>query len=80
MYKSYKEWPNQPLTVKQLALLCEEEVKKGNGDKNIFISDDDEGNGFHALFFGFEEDTEQYAESLFQIDNPEDYDKMIILG
>ena len=39
------------LTVK---VLCEElmaQVKKGNGDKHILISDDDEGNGYHTLFF-----------------------------
>ena len=40
------------LTIAQLMADCISEVKKGNGDKKILISNDDEGNGFHELFFG----------------------------
>lgn len=39
--------------VKDLARICAEELKKGNGDKKIMLSDDEEGNGYHNLFFGF---------------------------
>lgn len=28
-----------------------EEIIKGNGDKKIFISSDDEGNSYHRLFY-----------------------------
>lgn len=41
------------LTVKDLLKLCVAVVKSGNGDKNIVISDDNEGNGYHGLFCGF---------------------------
>jgi len=41
------------MTVKELFDLCKKEIKDGNGDKNIVISDDNEGNGYHGLFYGF---------------------------
>jgi hypothetical protein len=48
----------QPQTVRELKALCEQEIAKGNGDKKIYISVDDEGNGFHPLFFPFTHITE----------------------
>lgn len=44
---------NKPLTVNQLLKLCQEEVKKGRGDHTIMLSDDDEGNGYHYLWYSF---------------------------
>lgn len=44
---------NKPLTVKELAKLCQDEIKKGHGDCSIMISDDDEGNGYHYLWYSF---------------------------
>lgn len=44
---------NRQMTVKQLYELCKEEIKKGNGNKYIVISDDNEGNGYHGMFYGF---------------------------
>ena len=41
------------ITIEELKALCEEECRKGNGNKQILISQDDEGNGYHGLFFGF---------------------------
>ena len=41
----------ETITVKQLLKACKEEVAKGNGDKHILISGDDEGNSFHELFY-----------------------------
>lgn len=43
----------ETLTVKQLLQACKEEIAKGNGDKHILISGDDEGNSFHELFYLF---------------------------
>ena len=43
----------ETITVKQLLQACKEEVAKGNGDKHILISGDDEGNSFHELFYLF---------------------------
>lgn len=44
---------SKPITVKQLLRLCREEIAKGHGDCSIMISDDDEGNGYHYLWFNF---------------------------
>lgn len=41
------------ITVEQLFLACAQEIERGNGKKNIVISDDNEGNAFHGLFCGF---------------------------
>lgn len=41
------------LTIKDLYKECSKEIKKGNGDKVIMISQDDEGNGYHYLWYAF---------------------------
>lgn len=41
------------LTIKDLALACAREIKKGNGNKTIMISSDDEGNSYHYLWYAF---------------------------
>ena len=41
------------LTINDLAKAVNEEIKKGNGAKKILISNDDEGNGYHGLYFHF---------------------------
>ena len=53
------------LTVNQLCELCEEMKSKGNGNKKVYISSDDEGNYFHPLLYAFsysEEDLKNYKE------------------
>lgn len=46
---------NSALTVAGLKKMCDYQIKQGNGDKKILISNDDEGNGFHELFYAFQE-------------------------
>ena len=41
------------ITIKELQEACEEQIKKGNGDKVIMLSDDDEGNGYHYCWYLF---------------------------
>ena len=75
---------SKPLTLNNLLKICIDEYKKGNGDKVVMLSNDDEGNGFHYLFFGFtnakdlleEDDTveDDFDEKVAPIDNT------IILG
>lgn len=43
---------NSAITVNQLYAILRNCIKNGNGGKKILISDDDEGNGYHELFFG----------------------------
>jgi hypothetical protein len=70
------------ITVEKLLLLCKQEVEKGNGKKQILISNDDEGNGFHSLFYDFTSDKDAlqlYAdEGMFHDNN--NVDDIIILG
>lgn len=44
---------NKPITISMLKRMCEREIAKGNGSKSIMISNDDEGNGFHYLWYSF---------------------------
>ena len=41
------------LTIKDLKKECEKQIKLGNGNKTIMISNDDEGNGYHYLWYSF---------------------------
>ena len=47
------------ITVEQLFVLCHEQIKKGNGKKTVLISTDDEGNGYHTLYYSFQDNTEE---------------------
>lgn len=50
----YQEFDERKgLTVEALCYFCMEEIAKGNGQRHVQISMDDEGNGFHSLFYGF---------------------------
>ena len=50
-------------TVNELLELCKQEIENGNGDRKILLSDDDEGNGYRALYYAFTP-----AEELFKDD------------
>lgn len=43
----------KPLTINELYKECEKQIKKGNGNKVIMLSDDDEGNGYHYCWYSF---------------------------
>ena len=43
----------KPITVKDLSNFCKKQIEKGNGDKVIMISSDDEGNSYHYLWYAF---------------------------
>lgn len=72
---------NKQLTVKMLKALCEKQIALGNGNRMIVISDDNEGNGFHGLFYGFTP-INKGEENLFNISDSvsEDINEIIILG
>lgn len=46
------------MTIRTLVSFCLEQMKNGNGDKKILISNDDEGNGYHGLYYAFTEANE----------------------
>ena len=72
------------MTVKELMEHCKHQIEVGNGNKNIVISDDEEGNGYHSLFYPFFTDPAMVRDvieetgSMYQI--IEDIDDIIILG
>ena len=41
------------LTINDLMNECKKQIKLGNGNKTIMISQDDEGNGYHYLWYSF---------------------------
>ena len=69
------------MTIKTLKALCDKHIKQGHGDRLIVISDDNEGNGFHGLFYGFTI-IEKGEESLYPINDSvsENINEIIILG
>ena len=66
------------ITVKELYKLCKEEIDNGKGNRMIVISDDNEGNGYHGMFYGFV-DAEEFIDDIYdsQSKNPK---KLIVLG
>lgn len=56
----------KPITVKQLYQLCKKEIEKGNGNHAIMISQDDEGNGYHYLWYSFQTVKEFEAPTMYQ--------------
>ena len=72
-------WTTKPLKVSDLLKICKNAVDGGLGDKYVFISQDDEGNGFHALFYSFTTQIKDYADLIYQV-NEEDLEDIIILG
>ncbi len=45
---------SEGITVMQLASMCLREIRNGNGNKHVLLSDDDELNGIHTCFEGLE--------------------------
>lgn len=79
----------KPLTVKELLKLCQEEIKKGHEDCSIMISNDDEGNGYHYLYYNFQMAKDLLTDDEGELNYELDYDldeeiapidKTIILG
>ena len=69
------------LTVKELMRECQEQIRKGNGDKFILISSDDEGNSFHTLYYGFTDDEPNLTYMLnYEQDRNHSVDDTVILG
>lgn len=80
----------KPLTIQQLKDECEKQIKLGRGDNVIMISQDDEGNSYHYLWYSFceiaklEEPVEiggkTYKEEIYTDDEIAPHGKTIILG
>lgn len=66
------------MTVKELMEFCKKEVEAGNGDKMIVISDDNEGNGYHGLFWQFSP-ADDFVDSIYDSKST-DPNEIIVLG
>lgn len=51
---------NTALTIDTLVAILKEKQYKGLGKKKVLISTDDEGNGYHELFFGVTENAKDF--------------------
>ena len=69
------------LTVRELASNAMALDMQGYGNKRILISEDDEGNGFHELFYAFIKDKSAIKEALENSNTPYfDENEFVLLG
>jgi hypothetical protein len=69
------------ITVKVLKEIVDEAVKAGKGDARVFISKDEEGNGFHGLFYGLTAlDTDEGREYLLPLCTDGATENDVVLG
>jgi hypothetical protein len=68
----------EQMTVKALMEFCKEQIAAGNGDKMIVVADDNEGNGYHGLFYQFTE-ADEFVDAIYDSQST-DPDKVIVLG
>lgn len=71
----------EELTVKELYMHLHRLLKNlpELGDRKILISDDEEGNGFHGLYFGLSFDTQAFQDVLYDI-SEEELEQYVLLG
>lgn len=68
----------EQMTVNALMEFCKKEIAAGNGDKMIVISNDNEGNGYHGLFYAFTA-ADDFIDDVYD-SRSTDPDKIIVLG
>ena len=78
------------LKVKDLYKYMKQEVDNGRGDYAILVTDDDEANGYHYLWYGpqtieeaekpLEIDGDSFSIKIETSDNVAEHDKHIIIG
>ena len=73
-FKQFEQ--SKGLTVNALCVECMKLIAEGKGERHIQISMDDEGNGFHTLFYGF---TDNGKEDYDYCDNV-DMKDIVLLG
>ena len=72
---------NLGITVNELFEFWKKKKKKGNGEKHVLISSDDEGNNFHTLFYGFTDEPEEVQYLLeYEQDGTHTVDNCVVLG
>ena len=67
----------EQLTVKELYKFCSIEIAKGNGNKHIVVADDNEGNGYHGLFYAFTPCTKESQHDIYDSKYSKEEDAII---
>lgn len=72
----------EKLTVKNLYEMCQNQIRKGNGDKIVCLSRDDEGNGYHYLWYDFLDDKKsiKMIEGMDMLPSGADPNNIVLLG
>lgn len=71
------------MKLKDLYQACKDQMKKGNGEKSLIVAADNEGNGYHGMFFTLTEITPENVEGFSGLigDNAEpDIYNIIVVG
>ena len=78
------------LKVKDLYEIMKHEINAGRADYTVLVTDDDEANGYHYLWYGpqtiteaekpMEIDGKTYTETIYTSDNVAPHEKHIIIG
>ena len=71
------------MKLKDFFLQCKKLMNKGLGDKTLIVSNDNEGNGYHGMFYTLTDVTEEdakYYEGLVYDSIEEDLTNCIIVG
>jgi len=71
------------IKLKDLYAACKEQMALGNGEKVLVVSDDNEGNGFHGMFFTItpiEPKMKGYYESLIMDSCETNADNILLVG
>ena len=79
---SFISWWIFKMTINELLLACQKQVAKWNWDKIVFISNDDDWNGWHEIINSFvskPETIENYDE-FGDISRYYEYDQVVLLG
>ena len=78
---------NKNITVKELRDRLDKYVRAGLGDRQIVISDDNEGNGFHGLFYETtiinetaSKEDQEYYKNLIHDSCTDNLDDIVFLG
>jgi replication fork clamp-binding protein CrfC len=71
------------IKLKELYDECKKQMALGNGEKFLVVSDDNEGNGFHGMFFtvsAIRKKDRKYYESLIRDSCETNADNILLVG
>jgi hypothetical protein len=73
----------QQMKLKDLYKACQKLMKEGKGEKTLILSDDNEGNGYHGMFYTLteisDEDAKYYQGCVYDT-NEEEVTNCIVVG